>query len=484
MAYLILTRAGLESFENEVNNPGKSIWVNPGLLSDAETEALQSRGVQVSALNQFVDSSSLVGIEAALESIGAQENGPVWVERIARRDDRLSALPASLAPTSPRRNLPEKRRSSFHAVGGRLAEFSARAWSGIKKLSGPEGPVIILPYMGYGTADRLWLTGRVLQDEGFAVQNEADKSWRNLIELYKRLESDEVPGASLIARFQSGGELSEQEIVADRKGYFFVDMRLARPLNNSGWHDIELELTGPARAAAKGVRAQAKVLIPPASAKFGVISDIDDTVLWTNVTNKPKMLLMLARSNAHTRKPFKGVAAFYRALHEGTSGDESNPVFYVSSSPWHLYTPLTDFLELQGIPIGPLLLKQLGLQALFGANKHQAHKLEKIERILNTYPNLPFVLIGDSGEQDPEIYAEVVKTHPQQIKVIYIRNVNPDPSRIEALDALVDEVRKTGAQLILTPDSEFAASHAAAEGLIHSDAMKEIRADRAEDEPL
>jgi len=83
---------------------------------------------------------------------------------------------------------------------------------------------------------------------------------------------------------------------------------------------VELELLAP-RA---GATATGKVLVPPARARFGVISDIDDTVVQSHVTRKLRMVVGLALSNARTRKPFEGVAAFYRALHEGAGG-EGNP---------------------------------------------------------------------------------------------------------------------------------------------------------------
>jgi phosphatidate phosphatase APP1 len=204
--------------------------------------------------------------------------------------------------------------------------------------------------------------------------------------------------------------------------------------------------------------------------------------VWTNVTNKLRMLLMLTRSNAYTRKPFKGVAALYRALRDGAGGDEGNPVFYVSSSPWNLYTPLVEFMRVQGIPRGPLFLKDFGDHTIFASRDHHTHKLASIEQILETYPHLPFILIGDSGEQDPEIYSEVVKRYPDRIRVIYIRNVNPDPSRIEAIDRLVEDVGRSGAQLVLAPDSVFAATHAAAKGLIVPTAVDDVRVDKREDE--
>jgi phosphatidate phosphatase APP1 len=94
---------------------------------------------------------------------------------------------------------------------------------------------------------------------------------------------------------------------------------------------------------------------------------------------------------------------------------------------------------------------------------------------------LPFVLIGDSGEQDPEIYRQIVEENPKRVRVIYIRSVNRHPSRIQAIDKLVEEVRETECQLVLTPDSEFAAAHAAAEGLISTDELACIRSEKKND---
>jgi phosphatidate phosphatase APP1 len=336
-----------------------------------------------------------------------------------------------------------------------------------------------LPYLGFGNAGALWLKGRVLDEPSFRIQTSADSRWSNLLALVQRLESDEVPGVTVRAQFQ--GQV--YETVSDEGGYFSFDITAGEALAG-GWHQVELSLPDRLANDGKPVRATAEAMVPAASARLGVISDIDDTVLWTNVTNKLNMALMLARSNAHTRKPFKGVAAFYRALKQGASGNEDNPVFYVSSSPWHLFGPLVEFLRLQSIPLGPLLLRELGMRNVFKLTSHGNHKLGKIETILRFYPDMQFVLIGDSGEQDPEIYAEVLRRHPTSVRVIYIRSVNPDPARIEALDRLIEQVRATGTQLILAPDSVFAASHAAAEGLIHVDSMDTVRSEKQDDSLL
>jgi phosphatidate phosphatase APP1 len=109
------------------------------------------------------------------------------------------------------------------------------------------------------------------------------------------------------------------------------------------------------------------------------------------------------------------------------------------------------------------------------------HKIEAIEAILRTYPGLKFILIGDSGEQDPEIYREIVRRHPERIRVIYIRSVDPRPSRVAAVQKLIEEVAPTGCQLVLAPDSEFAAAHAAAEGLMPAAELANVRADKKAD---
>lgn len=319
--------------------------------------------------------------------------------------------------------------------------------------------MIILPYLGYGTPQKLALCGRVLQDEGFRPTSDAERRWRNAVACFKRMESDEVPGARLQASFRN----KTTQAVSDRQGYFSIEVKTsgAKP----GWHEVQLQLLRDPQ-----VKATGRVLVPPPKAEFGVISDIDDTIVYSHVIRKLRMILSLAFSNARTRKPFKGVGAFYRALHRGV-----NPVFYVSKSPWNLYVPLVEFMAVQGLPAGPLLLRDFGLRM------KKNHKTEAIESVLQTYPKLKFILIGDSGEQDPETYSEIVRRFPKRIRVIYIRSVHPAASRVAAIEKLIYEVAPTSCQLVLAPDSEFAAAHAAAEGLIPASELANVRADKKAD---
>jgi len=467
-AFLILTRAGFADIGARIHPAGAALYLNPGLASESEIAQLQAAGAEVSVLPQALPFELAGQFEQVLVAAGLPA-GRLWIEHPAR--EPASAEPAPLRADEEPPTLPER----LARGAGQLAAGALRR---LRKV-GSDRPLLVLPYLGFGNANKLWIKGRVLDEASFREQTGQDSSWSNLVALYHRLESDEVAGARVVAHFDG----LTWETVTDSGGYFEFEIVPSAPLAG-GSHRVDLELPESQGSDGAPIRASSEAFVPAASARFGIISDIDDTVLWTNVTNKLNMALMLARTNAHTRKPFKGVAAFYRALRDGAGGNEDNPLFYVSSSPWHLFGFLVDFLRLQGIPVGPLLLRDLGLRDVFKPPNHGDHKLGKIELILSFYPGMQFVLIGDSGEKDPEIYAEIVRRHPQAVRMIYIRNVNPDPARIEALDRLIGEVSSTGIQLVLAPDSVFAASHAAAEGLIKVDRLAAVRSDKKDDDSM
>ncbi len=173
---------------------------------------------------------------------------------------------------------------------------------------------------------------------------------------------------------------------------------------------------------------QGKVLlIPPAGRS--VISDIDDTVKVTYVTDRRRMM------EATFLKPFEaipGTASLFQ-----TWASEGARFHFVSSSPWHLYAPLSAFLAEAGFPPATLTLKQIRLKDSSIQNIFADATLTKppeIEKLLATWPGRRFVLVGDSGEKDPEIYAEILRRHPDQVDRIFVRaatRVRPDDERIQ-----------------------------------------------------
>ncbi len=350
------------------------------------------------------------------------------------------------------------------------------------------GSIKIVPYNGFGTDENVYLQGRVLQDQGITPASDNDTFWANIVNMYKRFESDEIPFAQLRARFYD----QVQEIQADEEGMFEVHFQPDKPLPKDRlWHTVELTLLAPEQQEFREpVQAAGEALIPPESAEYVVISDLDDTVVQTDALNVLKMARNVFLGNAHSRLPFPGVAAFYRALLHGSKGKVINPLFYVSSSPWNLYDLFVEFFHLHDIPIGPVLfLRNWGItEDEILPVKNKAHKLKRIRQILDTYSDLPFILIGDSGQEDPEIYYQVVSDYPGRILAVYIRNVSADLERPNAIRELAKKILEAGSTLILADDTLAFAKHAVEQGWILADTLDEIKAevhkDKAPPSPL
>lgn len=339
---------------------------------------------------------------------------------------------------------------------------------------GRRDPIMIQPYRGYGTTHELWLSGRVLEDEGVHEALVEDAPWRNLFAMALRFETDEWPGARVEARREG----ASTRVTADEEGYFDVRMAVVDGTAAAlSWPEVELRLL---EDVGRPVRATGRVLVPGTAAEFGVISDVDDTVLPSGATSLRSLARATLLENARTRMPFPGAAAFYQALTRGGGGAQEprNPLFYVSSSPWNLYDFIEDFFELNGLPPGPLLLRDLGIDEEKFVKGGHDHKLEKIERILSTYPDLPFVLVGDSGQEDPEIYREVAMRCPARIRAIYLRHVGDD-ARGEQVAALAEELTGRDVDMLLVPNTLAAAEHAAGAGLIDPRRLDDVREDRA-----
>jgi len=368
-------------------------------------------------------------------------------------------------------------RDDLVGLFGELA-WQARRTAGALSRAIDRDPAQIVGYRGYGTAERMLVLGRVLQDEGVRAPRPSQSRWHNLIASLRRIESDPLPFARVRVRLASAGEATSEELVADDEGLLRQWIPAPMPLATPGWHTVSLALVEPPNGTP--VVATTGVLAPAPTATFGVISDMDDTVLQSEVTSFLRAARMVLLENALTRLPFPGVAAFYRALERGATGAEANPIFYVSSSPWNLYDVIDGFLEAQHIPTGPLLLRDWDLGRL--TERHGRHKGSMIGEILDTYPELPFILIGDSGQEDPEIYAALVRERPGRVRAVYIRNVTPQAERTERIRTLAREVTDAGSTLVLADDTLAAARHAAMHGWIDSGALAEVGGETRDDE--
>lgn len=319
--------------------------------------------------------------------------------------------------------------------------------------------------------------GRVLEDAGIEPAARDHSRWRNALALIRRADADPVPHA----RVRVGIGTASLEFHADDEGFFAGWMDENSPERiDADWVRITAELVAPEGDAP--VVTSGRALVSMIEPEFLVISDVDDTVLQSNVTSFLMAVRTMLFENARTRLPFPGVAAFYQALRRGVTGNARNPTFYVSSSPWNLYDVIEEFLEIQGIPAGPLMLRDVdvGLGVL-SSRHHHTHKREMIRRVLTTYTE-PAILIGDSGQQDPEIYRDVVHDHRGRIKAVYIRNVSMNEERSRAIQALAEEVLAAGSSLVLADDTLTAARHAAQHGFIAPESLSDIAHEKKADE--
>jgi phosphatidate phosphatase APP1 len=346
-------------------------------------------------------------------------------------------------------------------------------------LIGANGPIEIDAYRGYGNDRRILLQGRVLRSQKIGRSAETDNTVRNLVNTYKRIRAYPIPQAQIEATL--GG--TRLTISADSEGFFRAWMDLPQPIAvTEPWVEVKLRLVSPVEAG-RDVVATAKIRIATPDVTFGVISDLDDTVIQSRVSNFLLAVRTIMLGNARTRLPFPGVAAFYEALVKGGDGMRRNPVYYVSSSPWNIHDLISEFLELQRIPDGPICLRDWDVDVdALSSSRLKTHKEPLIREIMDANPALPFILIGDTSQRDPEIYREIVKAYPKRILAIYIRNVDPNPERSAAVQALAEEVLKEHSSLILADDSYAAAKHAVEQGWITAESLPAIQHEKRADE--
>ena len=330
-------------------------------------------------------------------------------------------------------------------------------------------PVQLLVFRSFGTPDALHLRGRVIEKKGVEGTTEKTSTWQNVLNTLHRLESTEIPGAHVRAHFQG----KSWDTTSDEEGYFVLNINPAEALS-PGWHEVELELVDSVGEAAERFSRE-RVLVPSPDAEFAVVSDIDDTIVLTKSTEFFRQLSIIFGNGARDRVTFPGVPALYRALARGPDGEGHNPVFYVSMSGWNLYDLLEEFLDLNDIPPGPLFLSDLRLvESPSSVMGSQNSKFESIDLLLRTYPELPFILIGDSGMHDPELYANVVKEHPGRIRAIYIHDVSP-PQRDGEVEEIARRLEEQGVPMLRARSAQEAARHALEHGFIDQSGWEEVR---------
>jgi len=375
-----------------------------------------------------------------------------------------------MADDSARRQPPDWRRriatllQRSRAGIDRVAEVT---WRRVTRRMGFGQPGHIAAYHGYGNQDSVWVTGRLLANRPFGGPRDDDNWWDNIRATYRRWESDEITGATVELSYAE----HRADVVTDNEGYYSA--RFPRSAVRPDTYKVIARHRGERQV----LNAEHWLALPDTDARLMVISDIDDTVIHTGITDLTTAAQLTFLNNAKTRKPLTGVAGLYQALTQ--AGGTQNPVFYVSNSAWNMYDLLRDFLDLNDLPKGPLLLRDLDLAKII-AGEENTHKRDRIEELIQRIP-LPAILIGDSGQHDATLYAEIATRHPNRIRAIYIRDIDPGvDSRYDLkVDTLISEYADV--PMVRVQDSNDIAAHLAQLGLLRRDALGAVTTETATD---
>jgi phosphatidate phosphatase APP1 len=202
-------------------------------------------------------------------------------------------------------------------------------------------------------------------------------------------------------------------------------VKRAQSRSDSGSNILPIELSVEGEEATDQVGAR---LLPRHG--VSVVSDIDDTVKDSEVSDRRELL-----NNTFIRdfRLVDGMAETYRTW--AKSGAEFH---YVSSSPWQLFESLLGLQEDFDLPSGTMHLRNFRLRdQLFKKLiiRRQGKRLA-IQKLLKCFPDRKFVLVGDSGEKDPEIYLKICKRNPGRIKGLFIRDLKQKPMDEELFDAI------------------------------------------------
>lgn len=288
------------------------------------------------------------------------------------------------------------------------------------------------PYVGYGTDDYSRLICRTVYAPEHSQYGPATRGIRGMLAIpaartQVRIRIDDVPletvqvGASgeydaLDERPEVDGEYA----ISDTSGY--LDLMAEHELK-PGIHRVSYRVNGR-----KPVTANLFTI--PRSAKVGVISDVDDTIMVTQAPVFWKAAWNLLFLNPDKKASVAGMSVLFNRIADIFP---DAPFFYLSTSPWNVEGAIRHFIINHGFPAGPLLLRDFDPRPKTFIPSGVQHKLEFAEQLMADFPDMRFILIGDDGQKDPTTYATIARRYPGRVLAIGIRQLSPKESPLGAV---------------------------------------------------
>lgn len=317
-------------------------------------------------------------------------------------------------------------------------------------------------YRGFGNEKSIIVIGHVLKRSPRPRKTFNSNWFRNFFSVIRLFMVSPVRNALVTLKWGDETFLTTTE----KDGFFRFIFKPAY-FPGPGWYDVKVSLVNNDLPGESLTCGYGSVFIPQQS-QITFISDIDDTFLISHTSKLRRRLFSLLMRNERSRKAFDGVINHYQLLAQNNAenGPGTNPFFYVSSSEWNLYHFLLEFITFNDLPKGVLLLGQIKKLKDFwrsGQNNHST-KFMRIVRIIETYPNQKFVLLGDDSQQDPIIYQSIADHFPERIRAIYLRKIHePNYGNVSEI---VHEMENKGIEVCYFKHSAEAVIHSKKIGLI------------------
>ena len=270
--------------------------------------------------------------------------------------------------------------------------------------SSPKDEIIIYP--AFISNNGGTIEGRIIKQRKMRQFSFEDGWRRNLtrsLSLMINRERKCVPFSLTLGEHQFAG-------ITDDEGYIKVII----PANSlaQGWQKITVKSTFS--------QHEGQCLVIGEQVTSGVITDLDDTILVSEVTKKLRLITNTFFKNPLQREAVIGAAQIY---HQLIARHPHTPIFYLSATPRQLFHFVQGFLQHYHFPAGLIITRRLTRDEAGDSMHVKTYKIERITAIFNALPHVKFKLIGDDGEHDPDIYHEIQSRFPQQVEGVWIRRI-------------------------------------------------------------
>jgi phosphatidate phosphatase APP1 len=290
----------------------------------------------------------------------------------------------------------------------RVEEFIDRRIEAVLRAIGWQERVIC--YTSYGSSSSIRVLGRVI-----LVPKRAQTSLGKATEELIRRRGFRNFFSTACVRASFTIKVGEREVTGttDRGGY--IDQRIRDHQLPAGWQQIQVRSTSSEPAFAE-------VQVVGEGVRFGVISDIDDTIITTFL---PRPMIAAWNSfirDEAARQAIPGMAKMYTSL---LARHPDAPIVYISTGAWNTHGFLSRFLKRHGYPVGPMLLTDWGPTNTGWFRSGWAHKAEALLQLTRDFPAISWLMVGDDGQHDPTIYADFARIAPDRVRAIAIRQLSP-----------------------------------------------------------